>query len=297
MPHPLLFRFYLFILVLLVLMLALAGRRGETRTRSLTLIALLHLVVLALWIGPVTWTVLVGGIAALAAWELSSGPDRSAGTPAPAPASARAALVALALATGAIVLLLHIPILWVAATAWLLAASTLFLPAAAVRHPAFSALLAVGQIGPCAAALALLGWAQPPAALVALILLVQLNDAFAYLAGRRLGRTRLFPVTSPNKSLEGYAAGAVAMILALLVLHSLVPALPPNHALARGAVTLLVALFAADAGDLAYSALKRRRGVKDSGRLLPGHGGALDRFGNLLLAAPLFAVLWAAGIQ
>ncbi len=284
MPHALLFRFYLFLLVLLVVMVAVSGRSRETRTRGWTLIALLHVVVVALWLGAAAWTVLAGVIAVLVAWELGGG------------TATGAAAVVLALGGGAAVLLLHLPAVGVAAVAWVLAGGMLVLPARAVRHPAFAAAVAVGLVGPCAAFLAQLGWHRPPAALLALVLLVEFNDAFAYLAGRRFGRTRIFPTTSPNKSLEGYAVGAVALVLGLVLLHTLLPALPAQGPLARGAVIFAVALFAADAGDLAAAAFKRRRGIKDSGRLLPGHGGALDRFGNLLLAAPLFAVLWAAGV-
>lgn len=285
---PLLLRFYLFVLVLIVPLVAFSGRSRETRIRGLTLIALLQVVALALWIGPIAWTVVAAAIGALAIWEL--GAELARGD------LARAALVVAGLAGGAAVLVLHVGAAWVAALAWVLAAAMLVLPARAVRHPAFATLLAIGQVGPCAAFLARLGWMRPPAPLIALIVLVQFNDACGYLVGRRLGRTRLFPVTSPNKSLEGYAAGAVGLVVGVVVLHSLVAMLPAAHPWSRGAVIVVVALLAANAGDLAVSAFKRRRGVKDSGRLLPGHGGALDRFGNLLLAAPLFAVLWAVHV-
>jgi phosphatidate cytidylyltransferase len=282
---PLLLRFYLFLLAFLGLTLGLGRRSPEIRARAGTLILLLQLVVLALWAGPAAWGLLVAAIAALCGWELGAGS-----------VLARWGCSAGALAAGAAVALAHAGTAPFALVAWVLALGTIGLPGSWVRHPAWGPLLAVAQVGPCAAILARLGWAHPADGLLALILLVQFHDGFAYLVGRRFGRRRPFAARSPNKTLEGYAGGAAGAALGLVVLHTLVPALPPGHAVLRGVVLLAATVLTAGGGDLAGSALKRRRGVKDSGNLLPGHGGAVDRFGNLLLAAPVFALLAAAKV-
>ena len=121
---------------------------------------------------------------------------------------------------------------------------------------------------------------QPPKALFWLVLLIWSADTAAYFVGMKWGRRRgLFPV-SPNKSREGFAAGALVPFILVIILYyaGLVPDLP----------ALLAAAFAAgivgQLGDLAESMLKRFAGVKDSSGLFPGHGGMLDRVDSVLLA-------------
>lgn len=113
------------------------------------------------------------------------------------------------------------------------------------------------------------------------------NDAAAYFGGKLLGRRRLAPRVSPRKTWEGFAAGALGSLTAALVAASLWPdALRLRDALA---ITLACAALG-PIGDLSKSLLKRARGVKDSGRLLPGHGGMLDRIDALLVTS---AAVWA----
>lgn len=133
-----------------------------------------------------------------------------------------------------------------------------------------------------------------------LLLAAAATDAAAFLAGRRFGRRLLLPRLSPAKTWLGLWAGlaAAAAVGALLPpLLSLAGAAPyvdwarvgPAYGLLFGlAVGVCVV-----AGDLAVSALKRSAGVKDSGRLLPGHGGALDRIDGFLLAAPAFLAVFS----
>lgn len=127
------------------------------------------------------------------------------------------------------------------------------------------------------------------------ILLTWANDTTAYFVGHRWGRRRLLPRVSPGKSLEG-ALGALAatVVLAFPVLWAVnawVRLFDPLDALAVG---VLIGV-AAPCGDLVESAFKRDAGVKDSSRLIPGHGGVLDRFDSLLVTAPVFYyyVHWA----
>ena len=109
------------------------------------------------------------------------------------------------------------------------------------------------------------------------------GDTAAYYAGRQFGKHRLAPVVSPKKSWEGAAASVVAsVVLGVLYLGKFEPALPWWE------VTLMaiVGNIAGQFGDLAESAIKRGAGVKDSGALLPGHGGILDRVDSSLFTLP-----------
>jgi phosphatidate cytidylyltransferase len=118
--------------------------------------------------------------------------------------------------------------------------------------------------------------------LVVLMLAVWGMDTAAYAVGKAIGKRKLCPSISPGKTVEG----AVAALLAPAVVMSVAGhwlGLPLYHGLILGAGIGVVG----QAGDLFESMLKRRAGVKDSGMLLPGHGGILDRFDSLLFAAPL----------
>lgn len=124
------------------------------------------------------------------------------------------------------------------------------------------------------------------------VLVVWGSDVGAFVVGRWLGGPRLAPAISPGKTWSG-AVGGLAVAVAMAAL--LVGAAGDRPDAAALAVALAVAL-AAQVGDLLESAIKRGVGVKDSSRLIPGHGGALDRLDGLLVAAPVAAVLaWAAG--
>ena len=141
------------------------------------------------------------------------------------------------------------------------------------------------------------------------LVLIWLGDTFAYYVGRSLGRHKLAPVISPGKTWEGAIASAVgATLISIFALHYLhqlgnllvrLDVLPSQSIMYADARIYdvpwwLAALFglclniSAQFGDLVESALKRGAGVKDSGTLLPGHGGMLDRIDAMLLAAPVF---------
>ena len=121
-----------------------------------------------------------------------------------------------------------------------------------------------------------------------LVLLIWAADTGAYVAGRTWGRHKLFPRHSPGKTWEGWAGGTALALATGWALACWAPA-PLSLGQWLGAAAL-VAVFGVW-GDLAESMLKRSLGVKDSGSLLPGHGGVLDRFDSLLLATP-FVVAW-----
>jgi phosphatidate cytidylyltransferase len=114
--------------------------------------------------------------------------------------------------------------------------------------------------------------------------LIWATDTFAYYVGRAVGRRPLAPKVSPKKTWEGAAGGVVGALVAAAVLKvALLDSLPWVHVLGLA----LVCSVAGQLGDLAESRLKRSVGVKDSGTLLPGHGGLLDRFDALIVVAPL----------
>ncbi len=119
-----------------------------------------------------------------------------------------------------------------------------------------------------------------------LILLIWMNDTMAYLTGSFIGRTKFFPSISPKKTIEGTVGGVLFAMAFAYLWGSYTNWFPISLWVIFG----LVAGIIGTAGDLIESKLKRLAGVKDSGAIMPGHGGALDRFDSLLLSAP-FALL------
>lgn len=115
---------------------------------------------------------------------------------------------------------------------------------------------------------------------------VEMNDVFAFTAGRLFGRRKLCPATSPGKTIAG-ALGALLCTTALVGFtgHFVFEGTEVDHPLHLAALGAIVSV-AGQFGDLTLSSIKRDVGVKDTGSLIPGHGGLLDRFDSLLLAAP-----------
>lgn len=133
-----------------------------------------------------------------------------------------------------------------------------------------------------------------PSSLLFVVLAVWASDSMAYLSGRALGGAKLAPRISPGKTWSGACGGLLGAMIAGAVVASLTaPAGDPGMwaRVLRGLLFGGLIGIAAQAGDLGESALKRRCGVKDSGRLIPGHGGLLDRLDGLLTAAPVAALL------
>lgn len=126
-----------------------------------------------------------------------------------------------------------------------------------------------------------------PALFVGFMLLLWTNDTGAYLVGKAIGRRKLMPRVSPGKTWEGFIGGMLLTLLLAWPISRLSNALPlPGWLIAAAGVAI-----ASTIGDLWESALKRKAGVKDSGRIMPGHGGALDRFDGYLLAAPVMLLV------
>ena len=137
--------------------------------------------------------------------------------------------------------------------------------------------------------------ARSPALALAAMAIVWIADTAAYFTGRRFGRRKLAPAISPGKTWEGAAGALVAIVVYALLLVPLARRGGFNAAIDAASVAAWIALAVvllvlSIVGDLHESLLKRRAGVKDSGTLLPGHGGVLDRIDALLAAMPPVAL-------
>ncbi|WP_072052952.1 phosphatidate cytidylyltransferase [Hymenobacter terrenus] len=121
----------------------------------------------------------------------------------------------------------------------------------------------------------------------ALLFLIWASDIGAYAAGKNFGKHKMAPSISPGKTWEGWAGGFLLTLTVGWALKFMLPDVPLAHRLVAASV---VAVFA-PLGDLAESMLKRSVGVKDSGSIMPGHGGLLDRFDAFLLVLPVLALL------
>ena len=117
-----------------------------------------------------------------------------------------------------------------------------------------------------------------------LVLLTELNDVAQYLSGKTFGRHKVTPTVSPKKTVEGLLGGVV---VTTLLAYVLAPWLTPLNSIEAAGAGLIIGLFGF-IGDVTISAVKRDIGVKDSGTMLPGHGGVLDRLDSLTYTAPLF---------
>lgn len=262
------------------------------RTRELTAAVLIPLVLALLVWGPLWgWALLAGLACGAALWEFHR-LIACAGWIVPR-------VLSLVLFAGILAgaWLGSAPVLVAAAGAVLIGLPTAVL-LAAPKEPVWLgsaasssfATLYVGAGGAAIVALRAIGW-EP---VLFLLLVVWAGDSAAYYAGTKLGRRKLAPVVSPKKTWEGFwgqvAAGAVfGAVLALVLARAAAPpAVAASVGAALGATVSVVAVL----GDLVESTFKRSCAVKDSGGLLPGHGGLLDRLDSLLYASPvLYGIL------
>ena len=131
-----------------------------------------------------------------------------------------------------------------------------------------------------------------PQMIISLFILIWINDTFAYICGKSLGKNKLFPSISPKKTIEGFVGGVVfAGIAAIYIALNFLP-MPIYFWLI---IALIVGLFGT-IGDLIESKFKRNANVKDSGKIMPGHGGILDRLDSVIFVAP-FLFLFLQIIQ
>jgi phosphatidate cytidylyltransferase len=167
---------------------------------------------------------------------------------------------------------------------WLLVAVPWLLRGVAPKHA--PALAAAGFLVLVPAGLAMV--ALRPAQVLLLVGLVSIADSAAYFAGRAWGRHKLAPAISPGKSWEGAAAGLAAGLAYAIICAAIFHEAAWLPYAGAAALLVVMGIF----GDLFESAAKRQAAVKDSGSLLPGHGGVLDRIDSATAVLPLAAFLW-----
>lgn len=263
------------------------------RTRIITAIIFAPLVVSAIYLLPLwLYALFFWLIAAAGAYEWAG----LSGVTAPlARAGYLAVLVLLALVTW------RFPeswplVLWLGVAFWTLAAvAVIAYPTGGhwAVHPAFSA--PAGLVVAWAAWLATVVIRDQPGGatwVLWMLFLVWSADIGAYFAGRRFGRRKLAPLVSPGKTWEGLVGGVIVSLAVTLVM------LAPMGALAAWWAPVIVVLVTVSVfGDLFESVLKRKRGVKDSGSLLPGHGGMLDRIDSVVAVLPVFALVLSSAVH
>jgi phosphatidate cytidylyltransferase len=137
--------------------------------------------------------------------------------------------------------------------------------------------------------------AYNPKIIIGLFVLIWTNDTFAYLVGKSIGKHKLFERVSPKKTIEGFLGGVVFAILAGFLISKFYiqpnPAFSNKSVLIWTIIAIIVSVFGT-IGDLIESKFKRIAGVKDSGSIMPGHGGILDRLDSVIFVAPIIFLFY-----
>ena len=259
------------------MIVAAAGPWRDLRLRLASAVVLGPVVLACIWLGEHWFEALIAMTVAGLAWEwvrMCGGRVAGArGVAVPAAVLAAAALAAW-----------NLPLL---AAALLVPGAALAFSLARGAHARF---LAAGVVYIGLAGIALITLRHDPdvgrANVIFLILVVWASDSAAYLTGRALGGPRLWPAVSPGKTWSGAAGGLFGAMLVGVLATAMAPGPWLGAALVGGRLGLM-----AQAGDLLESGIKRHFGVKDSSRLIPGHGGLLDRLDGVLASAPAAAGL------
>ena len=266
------------------------------RVRVLTASVLGLALLVSLFLVPPQWTVLLFAVVlTLAAWEWAGfGALRS-----------RAARLGYTVTVGGVLGVSwlwsanpgHLLILLAAACVWW-AIAFIWLATAPSRHSGVLALICgIPVLVPAFIALARVqvaarGFARGPEMVLWMLMLVFAADIGAYFAGRSLGRRKLAPRVSPGKTWEG-AIGGLAAVAVVAFAGTLHFGLPVAQGVGFGVAIGIFSVI----GDLTESMFKRAAGLKDSGTILPGHGGILDRIDSVTAAAPLYALgLFGSGV-
>ncbi|HET7833478.1 MAG TPA: phosphatidate cytidylyltransferase [Gallionella sp.] len=185
----------------------------------------------------------------------------------------------------------HMPVYLVSALLWLIIAPTWLMIGWKIDQPVLMAATGWAVLVPTGLAMLDLRATPPmPWVLLAVMGLVWVADISAYFAGRRFGTHKLAPEISPGKTWEGVGGAIIGVTIYILLVWRFNPAFLPREALPGLLLASWWWVCLAVIGDLFESAIKRQAGVKDSGALLPGHGGLLDRIDALTSTLPLAAL-------
>ncbi|MFB0910631.1 MAG: phosphatidate cytidylyltransferase [Flavobacterium sp.] len=125
-----------------------------------------------------------------------------------------------------------------------------------------------------------------PKILISIFILIWTNDSFAYIVGKSIGKTKLFARISPKKTIEGFIGGVVFCVSASYLISKYYIEIAEGKMFIWIIIALIVGVFGTT-GDLIESKFKRFAGVKDSGKIMPGHGGVLDRLDSVIFVAPI----------
>ncbi len=133
----------------------------------------------------------------------------------------------------------------------------------------------------------ILGSNYQPSKIIGIFILIWINDTFAYLVGKSIGKNKLFERISPKKTIEGFIGGLV-----FAMLSSFAIAIYLGEAVINWLVIALTAVIFGTIGDLVQSKFKRMANVKDSGNIMPGHGGILDRLDSIIFVSPFLFLFY-----
>ena len=237
------------------------------------------------WAPTPLWIGLTGAVALLAAWEWAgmAGLGKKTG-------ALYAALIC-SVSSGLAIAAPDLAAPFYPALAFWLLAPTLLSRAVAIRPPALHLLLGLLVLIPIQLGLVALRNISPDLLLI-VVGVVVIADSAAYFSGRAFGKHKLAPSISPGKTWEGAIGAGLAITIYALLLHFLAPATIHLQCLPQVLAVFWTLFGLSVLGDLFESTLKRQAGIKDSGNLLPGHGGILDRIDSLTAVLPAATLFW-----
>ena len=270
-------RVYLFFLGVIIIVFAIAyvKKSRETVLRVASFFGILNVFSLAYILGVYAIFVLVSLILLLSIYELA----KSYKLKYPIPFAVAVAGGYLAMLYFESYLIYFIP------TFLLLMGLTFAGTLNMIRNPFYVYFWGVMSLAVSAASLVTL-YSLNPDAIFFLIAMLAFNDVTGYFAGRKFGKTLIFKILSPKKTLEGYIGGLGGLLAGLILFHTIIPVLV-GTSLVQNFILLISFFIFGNAGDLLFSKIKRSVGIKDFSNLLPGHGGILDRFDSSLTVSPL----------
>jgi phosphatidate cytidylyltransferase len=130
-----------------------------------------------------------------------------------------------------------------------------------------------------------------PKILISIFILIWTNDTFAYIVGKSIGKTKLFQRISPKKTIEGFVGGVLFSVIASYLVSKYYIEIAEGKIFIWIVIAIIVGVFGT-IGDLIESKFKRIAGVKDSGKIMPGHGGVLDRLDSVIFVAPIIFLFY-----